>query len=981
VLIVSILGVKILMGSQAATGATMSMKTSSTSLAPGSTFSVTLSEDSGTDLVNSVQASLSYDAAQLQYVSITNGTAFPTVAANSTSTPGIVRVGRAATTPVSGVKDIVTVNFTVLASSGTIGLTYDKNFSFVVRSTDNTDILTTTTGLSLPVSGGSTASASMSLSPASGNVAAGSTFTVTVRENSGTSAVNTVQTAITYDPAKLQYVSMAEGNVFTNIAATDTVTAGRVRVARAVQAGSAGVSGDNPVVVLTFKALSASGATSLTIDKTQSYVNLASTSANILGTVAGSTFTIASAPAPASATLSLSPTSGSFANGSTVAVTVKATSTAAPMTTVQSTINYPAAQLQYVSTTEGGVFPTAQRTNTATSGVIDIIRSLPGGSDGVTGANNVVTISFKVIGTTGAAALTFGNTSAIYDDSGTGTNILSIVNSTAANYTVASPQPTCTGNPSQPTALTRTSTNYTTLGLSWTASTPASGCTLAGYHILRGGVSIGDVTTGTTFTDSGLVSGTNYVYSIQAFDTAGRVSTASTAVTMTTKADDQSPTAPAGVTAAAPGAVSVNLSWNPSTDYPIPGGVGLAGYRIYRNNATTPTYTVTNGTTYTDTNVTASTTYGYTVTAYDNLGNESAPSNVVSARTATGTVACTGNPTVPTALASGASTMTTTSLSWTASTPASGCTLAGYRILRNSTVIGSSATTSFSDTGLTPNTSYTYAVQAYDANGNVSALSTARTVVTASDTTAPAAPTGVTGTAVSPGQVTLAWTASTDNVAVTGYKVYRGTTLLTTTSATARTYNDTTVSADTSYVYTVSAIDGAGNESTKTAATPNPVRTPIATDATAPSAPASLRTVTITTRSVALTWNASNDNTAVTGYHVYRNGALIGDATGLSYTNTGLTANTAYVYTVKAFDRAGNTSAASNALTVTTLTPTGTELGDFNGNGMVDLSDLSTLLTHWQERNVPIRYGDLNQDGIVDRTDLSTLLSYLGEKV
>ncbi|MEV4946372.1 glycosyl hydrolase family 8 [Streptomyces sp. NPDC053755] len=89
-------------------------------------------------------------------------------------------------------------------------------------------------------------------------------------------------------------------------------------------------------------------------------------------------------------------------------------------------------------------------------------------------------------------------------------------------------------------------------------------------------------------------------------------------------------------------------------------------------------------------------------------------------------------------------------------------------------------------------------------------------------------------------------------------------------------------------------------------------------DTVAPSAPGGLRTTASSSTSVSLAWNAATDNVAVTGYDVYRGGALVGSTTGTSHTDTGLTASTPYGYTVKARDAAGNRSAASSTLTVTT---------------------------------------------------------------
>lgn len=89
-------------------------------------------------------------------------------------------------------------------------------------------------------------------------------------------------------------------------------------------------------------------------------------------------------------------------------------------------------------------------------------------------------------------------------------------------------------------------------------------------------------------------------------------------------------------------------------------------------------------------------------------------------------------------------------------------------------------------------------------------------------------------------------------------------------------------------------------------------------DTQAPSAPGGLTSTGKTSSSVSLSWTAATDNTGVTGYDVYRGGALATTVTGTSATVTGLAANTSYTFTVRARDAAGNTSAASNAVTVTT---------------------------------------------------------------
>jgi chitinase len=89
-------------------------------------------------------------------------------------------------------------------------------------------------------------------------------------------------------------------------------------------------------------------------------------------------------------------------------------------------------------------------------------------------------------------------------------------------------------------------------------------------------------------------------------------------------------------------------------------------------------------------------------------------------------------------------------------------------------------------------------------------------------------------------------------------------------------------------------------------------------DTEAPSAPSGLRSTGKTATSVSLAWSASTDNVGVTGYDVYNGSAKAASVTGTSTTVGGLSAKTAYSFTVKAKDAAGNTSPASASVSVTT---------------------------------------------------------------
>ena len=94
------------------------------------------------------------------------------------------------------------------------------------------------------------------------------------------------------------------------------------------------------------------------------------------------------------------------------------------------------------------------------------------------------------------------------------------------------------------------------------------------------------------------------------------------------------------------------------------------------------------------------------------------------------------------------------------------------------------------------------------------------------------------------------------------------------------------------------------------------------TDTVAPTAPTALAASGTTGTTTNLAWTASTDNVAVTGYDIYQGTTLKGSSTTTTYTVTGLTASTAYTFTVKAKDAAGNVSAASNAVNVTTTATT-----------------------------------------------------------
>ena len=179
-----------------------------------------------------------------------------------------------------------------------------------------------------------------------------------------------------------------------------------------------------------------------------------------------------------------------------------------------------------------------------------------------------------------------------------------------------------------------------------------------------------------------------------------------------TPANASVPSGPTNLTATA-GNGSETLTWAGSSSG------GPTSYSIYRGTATdgeaTTPIATTNGTTttFTDTGLRNGTTYFYNVAANNAVGvsPDSNEVSVVPGGTGTG-------PTAPTGLTASGTTSTSTNLSWTASTDSAG--VAGYHVLQNGATVATVTGTTYTATGLSPSTAYTYQVNAFDTAGNVS---------------------------------------------------------------------------------------------------------------------------------------------------------------------------------------------------------------------------------------------------------------------
>ena len=218
------------------------------------------------------------------------------------------------------------------------------------------------------------------------------------------------------------------------------------------------------------------------------------------------------------------------------------------------------------------------------------------------------------------------------------------------------------------------------------------------------------------------------------------------------------------------------------------------------------------------------------------------------------------------------------------------------------------------------------------------------------DTQAPSVPANLTSPAQTSSSISLAWSASTDNTAVTGYQVLRaagasGGTFAQIGTSTSTSFTDSGLAASTTFRYEVRAVDAAGNASAVSSVVTAATLAGGGGDTQAPSVPANLTAPSATASSISLAWSASTDNTGVTGYQVLRapgasggTFAQIGTSTTTSFTNSALAANTTFRYQVRAVDAAGNASAVSNTVTATT------QAGGTGGGCSV----APTVQTQWQ---------------------------------
>ena len=414
--------------------------------------------------------------------------------------------------------------------------------------------------------------------------------------------------------------------------------------------------------------------------------------------------------------------------------------------------------------------------------------------------------------------------------------------------------------PSVPQAQRITGTGQTTIDMAWSAST--DNLRVTGYELWLDDVKVG-TTTGTTYTYTGLGCGTTHTVGLVAFDAAGnrsdRAAASGPASTSACPApapvpptnppapapvppsnppapsDVQAPSTPTALAVVASTPTGITLSWRPSTD-----NVGVTGYVVSRG---APAGT-TAGTSYTVTGLSCGTTYAFAVGALDAAGNNS-PQAAMSA--ATSPCPDTQAPTQPANVTQTNRTEASLSIRWDAASDNTG--VVGYTLLKAGAQVTTVTGTTYTFTGLACNTSYTLSVDAYDAAANHSTKAVVMmTTSPCIDAQAPSVPQGQQITGTTQTSIGMAWSASTDNVAVAGYEIWLDDAKVATTTSLTFTYAGLACATD--HTVGLVAYDAAGNKSNRALASgpasttacstpvPPPAPTPPAPTPPAPTPPA-----------------------------------------------------------------------------------------------------------------------------------------------
>ncbi len=483
--------------------------------------------------------------------------------------------------------------------------------------------------------------------------------------------------------------------------------------------------------------------------------------------------------------------------------------------------------------------------------------------------------------------------------------------------------------PAPPSGLSASAVSSSQIDLAWTDNSNNEG----GFKVERslsassGFAQVATVAgNATSYSDAGLAPDTTYYYRVRAYNAAGNSAYSNTAGATTGPAASTVPAAPSNLTATG-ASDRIHVTW-------VDNSSNEDNFDLWRKQDGSYWLPLVkppaNTTSYTDCNVLSGVTYSYAIRAQNEVGS-SDWSNYVSASVADPGTAL---PSAPSGLSASAVSSTQINLSWTDNSGNED----GFKIERSLSAtsgflqiaaVGANVTT-YSDTGVGPDTTHYYRVRAYNEAGSSACSNTASATTSQ---VVPAPPTNLTAAPASTSEIDLSWTDNADNES--GFKVERslsatsGFSQVAVVGENVTSYRDTGLSAGTAYCYRVRAYNAAGNSAYSNTAMTN-------TFDTSPAPPTGLTATAVSSSQIDLAWvdNADNEDSfdierslsAGSGFAVV---ASVG-ANVTSYQDTGLSASTTYYYRVRARNSAG-VSACSNVADATTDAQATVPLGEVTG--------------------------------------------------
>lgn len=531
--------------------------------------------------------------------------------------------------------------------------------------------------------------------------------------------------------------------------------------------------------------------------------------------------------------------------------------------------------------------------------------------------------------------------------------------------------------PTVPINIRATKINSKSVHLAWDPSTDNVGVT--SYIVSYGGEKV-SVSSNEAFID-GLTPKTSYTFTVSAKDAAGNTSSPSSSFTIITSesSDTVAPTIPTNLEVTKKTASTISLKWTASTD-----NVGVTGYKIAYGDKSV----VVENTNATIIDLAANTGYTFSIVAIDAEGNYSNAATI-EAKTEADSV-CKG-------------------IEWNKDTVYTG----GNKAVYGDKLYEAKWWTQGDRPDLAGEWGVWKLIESCSSEENDNGDGNGD-----SDTEAPSTPTNVEVTNSTTNTISLSWNASTDNVGVVSYVIAYGSETVNTdaTNVIIRNLNE-----DTTYNFSVTAKDAAGNISKPSNPVTGKTKTGGSgtscaveewksgnsyvggkrvtyggkiyeakwwtqgerpdqnlqwgpwklmedcegnsgneNDEEAPTVPKNLKATNKTMNSVTLGWSASTDNVGVVGYDIYQGSTLVSTVTTTNGKITGLSANTAYNFTVRAKDAAGNQSDASAALSVTTNAEDEPGLPDSDRMYVSYASTWNTSLYDLATENIPNYVTHLN---------------------